>query len=117
MTNASNVLWYNHPAKTWVQSLLLGNGSLGAALYGKADCETVELNLDTLWSGYPNKEAKFDGDPYETFKKARELSLEGRNFDAQELIEEKFISHNSQYYLPLGKFKITSKSERPIPCL
>lgn len=110
MTNASNVLWYNHPAKTWVQALLLGNGSLGAALYGRTDTETVELNLDTLWSGYPNKEAKYDGDPYETFKKARELSLAGKNFEAQELIEEKLTSHNSQYYLPLGKLIISSKS-------
>lgn len=110
MTNASNVLWYNHPAKTWVQSLLMGNGSLGAALYGRADVETVELNLDTLWSGYPNKEANFSAEPYETFKKARELSLSGRNFEAQELIEEKFTSHNSQYYLPLGQLIISSKS-------
>ncbi len=111
MTNASNVLWYNHPAKTWVQSMLLGNGSLGAALYGRTDTECVELNLDTLWSGYPDKEAHFNGgDPYETFKKARELSLAGRNFEAQELIEEDFSSHNSQFYLPLGKLIITSKS-------
>ena len=53
MTDASNALWYNHPAKTWVHTLLLGNGSLGAALYGRTDTETVELNLDTLWTGYP----------------------------------------------------------------
>lgn len=110
MTNASNVLWYNHPAKTWVQSLLLGNGSLGAALYGKTDVECVELNLDTLWSGYPNKEAQFKADPYETFKKVRELSLSGKNFEAQELIEDKFVSNNSQFYLPLGKLIISSKS-------
>ncbi|MCQ2471328.1 MAG: glycoside hydrolase N-terminal domain-containing protein [Clostridia bacterium] len=110
MTNASNTLWYNHPAKTWVHSLLLGNGSLGAALYGRTDTECVELNLDTLWSGYPDRVAPFDGDPYETFKKARELSLEGKNFEAQELIEKKFSSHNSQFYLPLGKLLITSKS-------
>lgn len=41
MTDASNALWYNHPAKTWVHTLLLGNGSLGAALYGRTDTETV----------------------------------------------------------------------------
>ena len=110
MTNASNTLWYNHPAKTWVHSLLLGNGSLGAALYGRTDVECVELNLDTLWSGYPNKKAEFAADPYEAFKKARELSLAGKNFEVQELIEEKFTSHNSQFYLPLGKLIISSKS-------
>ncbi len=109
MTNASNVLWYNHPAKTWVQSLLLGNGSLGGAFYGKTDVETVELNLDTLWSGYPGKKASFNSDPYETFKKARELSLEGKNYEAQKLIESDFSSCNCQYYLPLGKLIISSK--------
>ena len=68
MTNASNVLWYKHPAKTWVHSLLLGNGKLGGAFYGRVDTETVELNLDTLWSGYPGRESYPNKNPYETFK-------------------------------------------------
>ena len=72
MTDASNALWYNHPAKTWVHTLLLGNGSLGAALYGRTDTETVELNLDTLWTGYPGKETFRQKNPTETLKKARE---------------------------------------------
>ena len=110
MTNASNVLWYNHPAKTWVHSLLLGNGSLGAALYGRADVETVELNTDTLWSGYPFRKNTFKGDPYESFKKARQLSLEGKNYEAQKLIESELAGIDSQFYLPLGKFIMTSKS-------
>ena len=110
MTDASNVLWYNHPAKTWVHSLLLGNGSLGAALYGRTDVETVELNIDTLWSGYPFRKSTFKGDPYETFKKARQLSLEGKNYEAQQLIESDFTGIDSQNYLPLGQFIMTSKS-------
>jgi hypothetical protein len=48
----SHILWYNHPAKEWVEALPLGNGSLGAMVYGGADKETVSLNLDTLWTGY-----------------------------------------------------------------
>ena len=48
----SHVLWYNHPAKEWVEALPLGNGRLGAMVFGGVDKETVGLNLDTLWSGY-----------------------------------------------------------------
>ena len=110
MTNASNVLWYNHPAKTWVHSLLLGNGSLGAALYGRTDVETVELNTDTLWSGYPFRKTAYKSDPYEAYKKARQLSLEGKNYEAQKLIERDLAGLDSQNYLPLGKFIMSSKS-------
>lgn len=110
MTDASNALWYNHPAKTWVHTLLLGNGSLGAALYGRTDTETVELNLDTLWTGYPGKETFRQKNPTETFKKARELSLKNENFKAQELIQKDFVGDFSQFYLPMGKLIITYKN-------
>lgn len=110
MTDASNLLWYNRPAKTWVHSLLLGNGSLGGAFYGRVQTETVELNLDTLWSGYPNKKSYTRENPYEVFKKAQALSLEGKNFEAQELIESEFTGGDSQFYMPLGKLIISSKS-------
>ena len=110
MTNASNLLWYKHPAKTWVHSLLLGNGKLGGAFYGRVDTETVELNLDTLWSGYPGRESYTQKNPYEAFKKAQELSLAGKNFEAQELIEAEIAGGDSMFYMPLGKLIISSKS-------
>ncbi len=110
MTNASNVLWYSRPAKTWVHSLLLGNGSLGGAFYGRVKTETVELNLDTIWAGYPGRESYTRENPYEIFKKAQELSLQGKNFEAQKLIEEEFSGGDCQHYLPLGKLIISSKN-------
>ncbi len=110
MTDASNLLWYKHPAKTWVHSLLLGNGSLGGAFYGRVQTETVELNLDTLWSGYPGRKSYTRENPYEAFKQAQKLSLEGKNFEAQQLIEEKIAGGDSMFYMPLGKLIISSKS-------
>lgn len=110
MTNASNMLWYKSPAKTWVHSLLLGNGSLGGAFYGRVKTETVELNLDTLWSGYPGRKAYTRENAYEAFKEAQRLSLEGKNFEAEELIEKEIAGGDSCFYLPLGKLVITSKS-------
>lgn len=46
-------LWYEQPASNWNEALPLGNGRLGAMLYGGAHRETISLNEDTLWSGYP----------------------------------------------------------------
>ena len=86
MTEASHKLWYKRPAKNWVESLLLGNGRFGAALFGSPKKETVYLNLDTLWSGYPRTSTVKSDNPYETFCEARRLSLNGENAKAQALI-------------------------------
>ena len=42
---------YREPAKEWIESLPLGNGEIGAMVSGGTRQETIELNLDTLWSG------------------------------------------------------------------
>ena len=46
-------LWYRQPASTWLQALPLGNGRLGAMVWGDPQRERVDLNIDTLWSGGP----------------------------------------------------------------
>ncbi len=102
----SHVLWYNHPAKEWVEALPLGNGSLGAMVFGGVDKETVGLNLDTLWSGYSHKYAV--DNKYEHFVKARELTLEGKMLEARDYIEENFVGDDCEWYLQLGKLMITS---------
>lgn len=51
-------LYYEQPAKNWHESLPLGNGRLGAMVYGGTKKEILALNEDTLWSGYPEKTQK-----------------------------------------------------------
>ena len=46
-------LWYNRPADYWVEALPLGNGRLGAMVYGGTASDTIQLNEDTYWSGSP----------------------------------------------------------------
>ena len=46
-------LWYNQPAKEWMEALPVGNGSLGAMVFGRTDLEIIRLNHDEFWSGYP----------------------------------------------------------------
>jgi alpha-L-fucosidase 2 len=46
-------LWYRHPAATWAEALPVGNGRLGAMVFGRADEERIQLNEETYWSGGP----------------------------------------------------------------
>lgn len=46
-------LHYNRPAKTWNEALPIGNGRLGAMIFGGIEKEQLQLNEDTLWSGTP----------------------------------------------------------------
>jgi len=48
-------LWYKQPAKIWTEALPLGNGRLGAMVFGGVNEETISLNEATLWSGGPVK--------------------------------------------------------------
>ena len=74
--NGTNVLWYSEPAMSWNEALPLGNGRMGAMVYGDARHERIGLNEDTLWSGIPT----YYGNPdaAEIFRKARDLALERR---------------------------------------
>ena len=46
-------LWYEQPAKSWIEAMPLGNGRLGAMVFGQVGQERIALNEETLWSGYP----------------------------------------------------------------
>lgn len=47
-------LWYEHPARSWNEALPLGNGRIGAMVFGRADSERIQLNEATLWTGKPH---------------------------------------------------------------
>ncbi|MCH5377741.1 MAG: glycoside hydrolase N-terminal domain-containing protein, partial [Planctomycetes bacterium] len=51
--NGSLTLWYRRPASIWEEALPVGNGRLGAMVFGGVDRERLQLNDDTLWDGYP----------------------------------------------------------------
>ena len=55
-TRQSLKLWYRQPSgKTWENALPIGNGRLGAMIYGNPDKEIIQLNEQTVWSGSPNR--------------------------------------------------------------
>lgn len=100
----SQLLYYKKPAKAWTEALPIGNGSIGAMIYGKAQKEVVSLNYDQLWTGYPKTYHHMCS--YDSFAKARELALDGKLVEAQKLLEKDFEGLNSEAYMPFGDIEI-----------
>lgn len=82
-------LWYDKPARVWEETLPLGNGRLGMMPDGGVSNEKIVLNDITLWSGAPQ-----DANNYEAYKylpQIRRLLDEGKNEEAQDLIDKNFV--------------------------
>jgi alpha-L-fucosidase 2 len=75
-------LWYSQPAEEWTEALPVGNGRLGAMIFGGTVEERIQLNEDTIWGGPPIPKAP-DGFR-EAMEKARKLWFEGRYAQAQQ---------------------------------
>jgi len=83
-------LWYRQPARQWVEALAVGNGRLGAMVFGDAAQERIQLNEDTLWAGGPYDPA--NPDALEALPKVRELIFAGRYREASNLIGQKMMA-------------------------
>ncbi|MBO4598971.1 MAG: glycoside hydrolase family 95 protein [Bacteroidaceae bacterium] len=74
-------LWYNRPAERWTESLPLGNGRLGAMVFGNPLVEHLQLNEETIWAGRPNNNANKEA--LEWIPKIREMVFAGNYAEAQ----------------------------------
>lgn len=81
------MIWFDSPAKIFTQSLPLGNGRLGAMVFGGVGEERIILNEGTLWSGSPQDSDKLDAAQY--LPEIRRLLLEGKNAEASRKTLEK----------------------------
>jgi alpha-L-fucosidase 2 len=83
-------LWYRHPANQWTEALPVGNGRIGAMVFGGINRERLQLNEDTLWAGAPydpvNPQAKA------ALPEVRQLIFEGKYYQAARLISAKVMS-------------------------
>jgi len=82
-------LWYHEPANNWEETLPLGNGRLGMTPDGNATDETIVLNDITLWSGAVQDANNYDA--HKSLAKIRQLILEGKNDEAQDLVNANFV--------------------------
>lgn len=71
-------LEFTSPARGWHESLVLGNGRIGASVYGGTSVEQIALNEDTLWSGYPAATQKHVPEDY--LEKIRAGNGNGRGY-------------------------------------
>ena len=78
-------LWYRQPAHKWVEALPVGNGRLGAMVFGGVDEERIQLNEDTVWAGPPVPQDVKGAE--RAIAKARELIFAGHVRQAEELVQ------------------------------
>jgi alpha-L-fucosidase 2 len=95
-------LWYDEPASKWTEALPLGNGRLGAMVYGTAPKEHLQLNEESLWAGEPTD--VYPENFSENIRKLQALVLEGKISKARELGLEKLTKSPTSFrsYEPLA---------------
>src|SRR6185436_8262300 len=100
-------LWYKQPTgKTWENALPIGNGRLGAMIYGNPDKEIIQLNEHTVWSGSPNR----NDNPLSLDSLAiiRQLIFDGKQKDAERIANRVIITKKShgQKFEPVGSLQL-----------
>lgn len=97
-------LWYKQPAGAFEESLPIGNGKLGALIYGGVANDSIYLNDITLWTGQPvnPEEGK---EAYQWIPKIRE-ALFKEDYKTADSLQHYVQGHNSEFYQPLGRLNI-----------
>jgi alpha-L-fucosidase 2 len=100
-TQSTLKLWYKKPAAVWAEALPLGNGHLGAMIFGKADEEFIQLNESTLWSGGPVKTNVNPAAP-KYLPQIREALLKEEDYDKANALTKKMQGLYSESFLSMG---------------
>jgi alpha-L-fucosidase 2 len=98
-------LWYKQPAKVWTEALPLGNGRLGAMVFGGVEEELIQLNESSYWSGGPVPE-NVNPNAYKNLLLAREALLKDSDYAKANEYAKKMQGYYSESYLPLGDLKL-----------
>lgn len=98
-------LWYNQPATCFEEALPIGNGKLGAMIYGGAEVDSIYLNDITMWSGKPF-DKQLDKDAHQWLPAVRE-ALFKEDYKLADSLQLHLQGHNSQFYRPLAQLYIT----------
>ena len=94
-----NLLWYRYPAKEWHEALPIGNGRLGAMVFGGVQEERIQLNEGNVWSGNHRSDYNRVG-AYKYFPNIRQLILDGKHKEARALVEKEVLGER-----PLGSYQ------------
>lgn len=94
-------LWYETPAAYFEEALPIGNGRIGAMVYGGADCDSIFLNDITMWSGKPFDRQR-DADAHEWLPAVRK-ALFNENYKLADSLQRRIQGPNSEFYRPLAQ--------------
>ena len=100
-------LWYEKPSENvWENALPIGNGFLGAMVYGNVEKETIQLNEHTVWSGGPNRND--NPNALMALPTIRKLIFEGKYKEAEKLTNQSIITKksNGQMFQPVGNLHL-----------
>ncbi len=86
-------LWYNKPAAKWTEALPIGNGRIGAMIFGGLEQDRIQFNEETLWTGEPRNYARPGAANY--LDSIRQLLFAGKQKEAEALAGEKFMGLQS----------------------
>jgi alpha-L-fucosidase 2 len=117
---SETTIWFNAPAKNFTESSPLGNGRLGAMIFGGVDQERIVLNESSMWSG--SRQDADRPDAYKVLPEIRKLLLEGKNPEAEALVNANFTcqgpgSAGAQYgcYQVLGDLHLSFLGDTNAP--
>jgi len=100
-------LWYDEPSgETWENALPIGNGRIGAMVYGNVDKDIYQLNEHTVWSGSPNRND--NPNALAALPEVRQLIFDGEYKAAEQLANEKIMTKKSrgQMFQPVGNLEL-----------
>jgi alpha-L-fucosidase 2 len=100
-------LWYTAPAANWNAALPIGNGTLGAMIFGGTGVDRIQLNESTVWAGSPNNNV--NPAAKSALASIRQLVFEGKTAQAMNLATDKIISRTNQGmpFQPVGDLSLT----------
>src|SRR5699024_405320 len=115
-TDQKLTLWYDQPATTWTEALPIGNGRLGAMIYGTPSKEHIQFNEETLWTGEPRAYHRKGASKH--LSEIRTLLFEDKQDEAEALAQEEFMGrkYHEDTYGQLKKEwlqKVRERAEAP----
>lgn len=106
-------LWYDRPATQWVEALPVGNGRLGAMVYGDPNHEIIQLNENTFYAGGPHQNN--NARALKALPDVRRLIFGGKYKEAQDKVNQDFFSgRNGMPYQTIGNLKLYFENNSPV---
>jgi len=109
----TTLLWYTHPADKWENALPVGNGRLGAMVFGRPDEERIQINEETYWSGGPYNQTHPGG--WKHLSSIQKLIFEGQYIKAHKLFGRHLMGYpiEQQKYQSLGNLILKFAAKEP----